>query len=222
MSIAENIHQVQQTIAAACLEAGRTDPVTLVAVTKYHSIAEAQAVVATGMLDLAENRPDGLAQKQAALTAPELKWHFIGNLQKRKVKQVINQVTYLHSLDRVSLAAEIEKRAHKPIDCFVEVNVSGEAAKSGIELAEVDAFITALADFTKIRVIGLMTMAPIDADDVLLHELFKKLRLQRDAIVQRHLAYAPCRELSMGMSRDYRIAVLEGATFVRVGTALFQ
>lgn len=222
MTIAENVQHVQQTIAAARAEAGQTDTVTLVAVTKYHTIAEAQAVAATGLVDLAENRPDGLAEKQAALTAPELKWHFIGNLQKRKVKQVINKITYLHSLDRLSLAEEIEKRAERPIDCFIEVNVSGEASKSGITLAAVEPFIKSLADFKKIRVIGLMTMAPIDADEATLHVLFKKLRLKRDAVAQLNLAYAPCHELSMGMSRDYRIAVLEGATFVRVGTALFQ
>ncbi|MFC6171755.1 YggS family pyridoxal phosphate-dependent enzyme [Loigolactobacillus jiayinensis] len=222
MTIAENVQQVQQTIAAARIEAGRTDPVTLVAVTKYHTIEEAQAVAATGLTNLAENRPEGLAEKQAALTATDLKWHFIGSLQKRKVKQVINKIAYLHSLDRLSLAAEIEKRAEQPINCFVEVNVSGEASKSGLKLAEVEPFIRSLVDFTKIRIVGLMTMAPIDADDHALHELFKQLRLKRDTIAQLGLTYAPCRELSMGMSRDYRIAVLEGATFVRVGTALFQ
>ncbi|MFD0897927.1 YggS family pyridoxal phosphate-dependent enzyme [Loigolactobacillus binensis] len=222
MTIAENVQHVQQTITAACAAAGRTDTVTLVAVTKYHTVAEAQAVAATGLVNLAENRPEGLAEKQAALTAPELQWHFIGNLQKRKVKQVINKIAYLHSLDRLSLATEIEKRALRPIDCFVEVNVSGEASKSGLSLAEVEPFIKSLADFTKIHVVGLMTMAPIDADETALHGLFKQLRLKRDAIAQLRLPYAPCHELSMGMTRDYRIAVLEGATFVRVGTALFR
>ena len=222
MTIAANIQQVKQTIMSACADAGRQDKVTLVAVTKYHTVAEAQAVFAAGVTQLAENRMPGLLEKQTALPDPKIDWHFIGHLQRRKVKKVINNIAYLHSLDRLDLAKEIEKRAVQPVKCFVEVNVSGEASKDGLALADVAPFIEKLATFSKIKVVGLMTMAPIDADDPTLHQLFKQLRQKRDQIAALHLPYAPCHELSMGMSRDYRIAVLEGATFVRIGTALFR
>lgn len=222
MTIAANIQQVKQTIKAACTEADRQDNVTLVAVTKYHTVAEAQAVRASGVTQLAENRMEGLLEKQAALPDPEIDWHFIGHLQRRKVKKVINKIAYLHSLDRLDLAKEIEKRATQPLNCFVEVNVAGEASKDGMALADVEPFVQKLTAFSKIKVVGLMTMAPIDADEQTLHHLFKQLRLKRDQIAALHLPNAPCHELSMGMTRDYRIAVLEGATFVRVGTALFR
>jgi uncharacterized pyridoxal phosphate-containing UPF0001 family protein len=125
-------------------------------------------------------------------------------------------------LDSFSLAQEIEKRADKPIKCFVEVNVSGEASKHGFAPSEVADFIQSIAAFEKLQIVGVMTMAPIDADDATLHQLFKNLSELRTSIADMKLSHAPCTELSMGMSRDFPIAIEEGATFVRVGTALFK
>lgn len=223
MAIADNVAAVEAAIEKNKALANRQDQVTLVGVTKYHTVAEAQQVVAAGVKNVAENRPEGLAEKQAAFADhPDLIWHFIGTLQRRKVKQVINEIDYFHALDRLSLAKEIQKRALKPIKCFVEVNVSGEESKSGLQLADVAPFIQSLAEFDRIQVVGLMTMAPIDADATALHGYFKSLRLKRDEIKALNLAWAPCQELSMGMTHDYEIAVQEGATFVRVGTRLFE
>lgn len=223
MAIADNVVAVEAAIEKNKSLVNRQDQVTLVGVTKYHTVAEAQQVVAAGVTNIAENRPEGLAEKQAALADhSDLIWHFIGTLQRRKVKQVINEIDYFHALDRLSLAQEIQKRALKPIKCFVEVNVSGEESKSGLPLADVESFIQSLAEFDRIQVVGLMTMAPIDADATALHRYFKSLRLKRDDIKALNLPWAPCHELSMGMTHDYEIAVQEGATFVRVGTRLFE
>lgn len=223
MAIADNVAAVEAAIEKNKALANRQDQVTLVGVTKYHTVAEAQQVVAAGVKNVAENRPEGLAEKQAAFADhKDLVWHFIGTLQRRKVKQVINEIDYFHALDRRSLAQEIQKRALQPIKCFVEVNVSGEASKSGLQLTDVAPFIQSLAEFDRIQVVGLMTMAPIDADAAALHGYFKSLREKRDEIKALGLAWAPCQELSMGMTHDYEIAVQEGATFVRVGTRLFE
>ncbi|WP_125980245.1 YggS family pyridoxal phosphate-dependent enzyme [Loigolactobacillus iwatensis] len=223
MTIGKNIAVVKKSIDQAMVTANRQDQVTLIGVTKYHSVGEAQQVVAAGVTNLAENRPEGLAEKQLAFKENhDLKWHFIGSLQKRKVKKVINQIDYLHSLDRVELATEIQKRANQPVKCFIEVNVSGEESKSGVSLANVVPLVQEVKPDDKVLVVGLMTMAPRDANDEQLHRLFHQLKLKRDEVQALELPTAPCRELSMGMSHDYQIAILEGATFVRVGTALFD
>jgi pyridoxal phosphate enzyme (YggS family) len=125
-------------------------------------------------------------------------------------------------LDSIKLAQEIQKRAEHPINCFVEVNVSQEATKQGIFVEEVVAFIEALASFDKIRVVGLMTMAPLTASKDEQHQIFKELKRIQQQIADLHLTHAPCLETSMGMSNDFPIAIQEGATFIRVGTALFQ
>ncbi len=155
-------------------------------------------------------------------TSSQVNWHFIGNLQRRKVKSIINEIDFFHALDSIKLAQEIQKRAEHPINCFVEVNVSQEATKQGIFVEEVMAFIEALASFDKIRVVGLMTMAPLTASKDEQHQIFKELKRIQQQIADLHLTHAPCLETSMGMSNDFPIAIQEGATFIRVGTALFQ
>ncbi|MGH2120017.1 YggS family pyridoxal phosphate-dependent enzyme, partial [Aerococcus sp. L_32] len=152
----------------------------------------------------------------------DIVWHLIGTLQTRKVKDVINEIDYFHALDRLKLAKEIDKRADKVIKCFLQVNVSGEESKHGIAPAELDAFIEAVAEFPKVEIVGLMTMAPIDATDEEIHQYFANLRQLRDQVQALGKDYAPCQHLSMGMSGDYPIAVAEGADFVRVGSAIFN
>ena len=162
---------------------------------------------------------EGFFQKKEALPSDAV-IHFIGSLQSRKVKDVINDVDYFHALDRLSLAKEINKRAEHKIKCFLQVNVSGEASKHGIALEDVDQFIDDLKKYDKIEIVGLMTMAPLTDDLSYIKNLFKELRHKRNEIQQFNLAHAPCTELSMGMSNDYQMAVEEGATFVRIGTKL--
>ena len=193
--------------------------IEIVAVTKQVGIDRTQEAIDAGIRHLGENRPEGLKLKHGEIEG-DVFWHYIGTLQSRKVKEVIGLIDYLHSLDRLSLAKEIQKRANKPVNCFVQVNVSGEDSKSGFSPEEVPAFIEALKDFDKIQVVGLMTMAPNTDDEALLRATFKGLKELQLQIAAKKWEHAPCTELSMGMSNDYLIAAEEGATFVRVGTAL--
>lgn len=218
--ISTNLIKIQEQILAAQKKAHREgDNVHIIAVTKEVSVERTQEAINAGLTHLGENRPEGLNNKIKSIDEP-VHWHYIGSLQTRKVKQVINQIDYLHSLDRLSLAEEIEKRALKPVKCFVQVNVSGEESKHGLNASEAESFIKSLKDFTKIQVVGLMTMAPNTEDELLIRSVFKQLKQCQQQIADQGLAHAPCTELSMGMSNDFQIAVEEGATFVRVGTAL--
>lgn len=222
--ISENLREVRQEIQKSCaLVARPTASVTLVGVTKYATVEQTRELVTAGVTHLGENRADKfLLKKQALADFPGLTWHFIGNLQRRKVKSIVNEIDYLHSLDNLSLAGEIQKRAQRELKCFVEVNVSGEESKHGIPVAEVASFIAALAGYDKIKVVGLMTMAPLASTVSEKRELFSQLRILRDQIRSNAFSWAPCTELSMGMSNDYPVAIEAGATFVRVGSALFQ
>ncbi|MBT2581863.1 YggS family pyridoxal phosphate-dependent enzyme [Planococcus sp. ISL-109] len=193
--------------------------IEIVAVTKQVGTVTTQEAVDAGIRHIGENRPEGLKQKKAEVEG-DVAWHYIGALQSRKVKEVIDLIDYLHSLDRLSLAKEIQKRASKPVKCFVQVNVSGEDSKSGFSPEEVPAFIEFLKDYDKIQVVGLMTMAPNTEDESLVRTTFKGLKKLQHQIAEKQWQHAPCTELSMGMSNDYLIAAEEGATFVRVGTAL--
>lgn len=222
--ISENLHKIQQEIQDSCALVSRNaSDVCLTAVTKSVDTETTRVLLENGVRDCAENRVEKLLEKKAALKDyPDVRWHFIGNLQRRKVKSIINEIDFFHALDSIKLAQEIQKRAEHPINCFVEVNVSQEATKQGIFVEEVMAFIEALASFDKIRVVGLMTMAPFTASKDEQHQIFKELKRIQQQIADLHLTHAPCLETSMGMSNDFPIAIQEGATFIRVGTALFQ
>lgn len=193
--------------------------INLIAVTKQVGVDRTKEAIEAGIQHLGENRPEGFQKKFEALHHGA-KWHFIGNLQSRKVKEIINEIDYLHSLDRLSLAKEIQKRADHVIDCFVQVNVSKEDSKSGILPEETLDFIKTLEQYDKINIIGLMTMAPNVEDEEVLRKVFRDLKALQLDVAEREWPHAPCTETSMGMSNDYLIAAQEGATFVRIGTAL--
>jgi PLP dependent protein len=220
MKVAEKLELIKNQIKETCGEIGRNpDEINIVAVTKYVSTERAEEAVQAGLIHLGENRDSGLLEKCEALKdLPQ--WHFIGTLQTRKVRNIIDKVSYIHSLDRLSLAKEIHKRADKPISCFVQVNVSGEDSKHGMEPQEVEGFVSSLEDYPNIKVVGLMTMAPHTDDEYFLRKCFRSLRELQKNIHSLELPYAPCTELSMGMSNDYKIAIEEGATFIRIGSAL--
>lgn len=220
--LVKNVKNVQNKIIAST-PAGK-QPATLVAVTKYVDAGMIRQLHALGINDFGENRPDVFLEKYHALydIRDELHWHFIGNLQRRPVKKIINKIDYLHSLDRLSLAEEIQKRADHRIDTFLEINVSGESSKSGFQLDKLSETVEKLANYDKLHIIGLMTMASKTATDDELHCYFEQLHFAQTAIQQKQYTHAPCKELSMGMSRDYHIACKEGASYVRVGTALFK
>jgi len=219
-NVKHNLEQIQQHMQNASKRANRTlEDITLIAVTKEVSVNRTIEVIENRVMHLGENRPEGLKKKLDAISN-DVQWHYIGTLQTRKVKSVINHIKFLHSLDRMSLADEIEKRATSTKDCFVQVNVSLEESKHGLPYDEVEAFIDQLQSYTRIRVIGLMTMAPNTEDDTVIRSVFQKLKQLQSKIAAKQIANAPCTELSMGMSGDYEIAIEEGATFIRIGTAL--
>lgn len=220
MNVEQRLQRIDSSIEQACENAGRSPgDVKVVAVTKYVTIERAQEAVTAGITHLGENRDTGLIEKYEAI-GNRVDWHFIGSLQTRKVKQIIDKVSYIHSLDRHSLAVEIDKRADKPVNCFVQVNVSGEESKHGISPEEVRDFIISLQELENINVVGLMTMAPHTQDEAFLRSCFRNLRMLQEEIKALGMPHAPCTELSMGMSNDFQIAIEEGATFVRIGTAL--
>jgi PLP dependent protein len=220
MKVIENLKHIRSNIEQASNRSGRNqEEVTIIAVTKYVSVERAQEAVEAGILHLGENRDEGLLNKWNHL-GDKPTWHYIGTLQTRKVKNVIDKIDYLHSLDRLSLAKEVDKRAYHKVKCLVQVNVSGEESKHGMEPETVLDFIRDLKQFQQIQVEGLMTMAPYTDDESQLRKCFQQLKTLQQEVQQLQLDYAPCRELSMGMSNDYQIAVEEGATMVRIGSAL--
>jgi pyridoxal phosphate enzyme (YggS family) len=125
-------------------------------------------------------------------------WHFIGTLQSKKVKKIIDKVDYIHSLDRESLAEEIHKRTEKPVKCFIQVNVSGEDSKHGLPKEEALVFVRKLENYPSIQVVGLMTMAPYTDDEAEIRNCFRELKTLQGHIQEMNLPYAPCKELSMG------------------------
>lgn len=220
MRVAVKFEQIKQQIIETCLRVER-DPeeVKVIGVTKYVSTERAIEALQAGIINLGENRDEGLLHKWEVLK-DKPNWHYIGSLQTRKVKNIINIVEYIHSLDRISLAEEINKRAEQKVKCLVQVNVSGEESKHGLSPEDAIVFIESLRKFDRISVEGLMTMAPLTDDEDQIRECFRKLRELRDQVQALNLDYAPCTELSMGMSNDYVIAIEEGSTMVRIGTAL--
>ena len=206
MSIAENVKNILNKVdVAKATSPYSNQDVQVIAVTKYVDTAKAAQVVEAGIHHLAENRTDLFLEKYKAFENKDITWHLIGNLQRRKVKDVINLVDYFHALDSVKLAKEIEKRAEHMIKCFLEVNISGEATKHGFAPEDIDQALAEISQLDNVEIVGLMTM--------------KQLQIE---IAAKGIANVPCTELSMGMSRDYTRAIQQGATFVRIGTAFFE
>ena len=223
-TIATRLEAVRERVAAACERAGR-DPadITIVGVTKTHPVDAVEEALAAGQVDLGENRAQELVPKaeQAADMGLVPRWHFIGGLQRNKVRQVLPHIAVLHSLDSLRLAAEIEKRAEQgrspdpdvPLPCYLEVNVGGEDSKQGVAPDEVAELLRATAALRHVDVVGLMTVAPQVDDPELVRPVFRELR----ELAEAH----GLDELSMGMTEDYGVAIEEGATVVRLGRVIF-
>ncbi|MFC7372092.1 YggS family pyridoxal phosphate-dependent enzyme [Fictibacillus iocasae] len=220
MNIQSNFNRLQEGVKEACSRKNRKpEDVNIIAVTKYVSADTALKAAEAGVVHFGENRLEGLLEKKEQLPENAV-WHFIGTLQTRKVKDVLPHADYIHSLDRMSLAEEIQKRADSVISCFLQVNVSKEESKHGLDVNDVMSFVDKVGKLDKIKIVGLMTMAPYTEDEKTLRDVFRQLKQLQVSIQQRGLHHAPCSELSMGMSNDYRIAVEEGATFIRIGSSL--
>lgn len=195
------------------------DAVTLIAVTKYHSIDETLEAYDAGVRHFGENRVEGFVEKREALPE-DAEVHFIGTLQSRKVKDIAGHLNYLHSLDRESVAKKIEQYSENAVKCFVQVNVSGEASKHGLSPEEVPGFLEAMESYSKVTVIGLMTMAPHTEDESEISAVFERLAALRDSLRTGNHGNIQVEELSMGMSNDYGIAIRHGASYVRIGSKL--
>lgn len=220
MDVETQLRHINKEIIEVCKKSGRNpEEISIIAVTKYVTSERAKEALDAGIVHLGENRDDELLRKQEILGSGPV-WHFIGSLQSRKVKNIIGKVAYIHSLDRLSLAKEINKRASAAVDCFVQVNTSLEPSKHGMKCEDVVPFMKELESFPNIRVVGLMTMAPHTSDEEQIRNCFRLLKTLRREVQELKLPYAPCHELSMGMSNDYKIAVEEGATFIRIGSSL--
>jgi pyridoxal phosphate enzyme (YggS family) len=217
------MRDVEQRIQEACRRSGRRrEDVNVVAVTKYVSAATAANAVSQGIRHIGENRwPD--SEEKWRLLHGQAVFHFIGSLQTRKVKDVVGRFDYIHSLDRLPLAEEIQKRAAAldiVVPCFLQVNVSGEASKHGMRPEELDDLAAALRGLDRIRPVGLMTMAPLASEAEETRPVFRRLRQLRDEMNAKGAFPAPLTELSMGMSGDFEVAIEEGATWVRLGSIL--
>jgi pyridoxal phosphate enzyme (YggS family) len=224
MSIASNLKTVQDRIAAAARRAGR-DPasVRLVTVTKTIDAERIREAVAAGASVLGENRVQEAREKIASL-GPIASWHLIGRLQANKAKYAVTLFYLIHSVDSLALAKEIDRQAarhDKVQDVLIEVNIAGEASKAGVEADAVMGLVRDLSMLKNIRVQGLMTMPPFSEDLEASRPFFRKLRELAADIGKEQVPGVTMKELSMGMSGDFEVAVEEGATLVRVGTAIF-
>ncbi|MCM2359814.1 MAG: YggS family pyridoxal phosphate-dependent enzyme [Geobacteraceae bacterium] len=224
MSIADNLKIIEERIKAAALRAGR-DPATvrLVAVSKTQPAALVSAAALGGQRLFGENYVQELAAK-AVEVKERVEWHFIGHLQSNKVKQVAGLVTMVHSVDRLSLAQEIDRqwgRLGGVCDVLIQVNIACEASKCGTTVEELLALASAVARLPHLRVRGLMTMPPFFDDPEGARPYFRELQRLAAAIAAEGLAGVEMVELSMGMSGDFEVAIEEGATLVRVGSAIF-
>ena len=227
--IAGRIAEVQARIAAACRRAGRApEEVTLVAVTKTFAPEVVAAGIEAGLRDFGENKVQELVEKAEARPGQRhggaVRWHMIGHLQRNKAKDVAAHADAFHALDSLRLARELDKRCRqedRTLDCFVQVNVSGEDSKFGLDPGAVAGLVSEMAAFETLRLVGLMTLAAPADDPEDVRPQFAHLRRLGEACRDLGLPRAPMTQLSMGMSGDFEVAVEEGATHVRLGTALF-
>jgi hypothetical protein len=213
---------VRERVAKAALRAGR-DPaeVGIVAVTKGHPIGTVREAAAGGLLDVGENRVQEALQKQEAWPDAPVRWHLIGHLQRNKAKHAVGRFALIHSLDSARLADELEKVAAAQgvtQNVLVQVNVAREPQKDGVSPEEAPALVEHVAALRHLRLVGLMTMAPLTDDEAVVRAAFRGLARLRDDLGTRVSGLGT---LSMGMSSDFEIAVEEGATMLRLGTVLF-
>ena len=194
--------------------------ITLVAATKYGDVDDLKDLYSNGVSNFGENRVDAFLSKYEALKDLDIKWHFIGHLQRNKAHLVLDKIDYLHSLDSLELAKVINRYRLSPLNCFIEVSINLEENKNGVPYYEVKDFIKECLKYPNINIVGLMMMAVSNSSEESLHTQFRKLKelkLDLEKELNISLPY-----LSMGMSDDYKVAIVEGATHVRLGRVLFS
>ena len=220
-SIADNIKRVQERIARAAARSGREPgEITLVAVSKLKPAAAIQEAYAHGVRVFGENYAQDLKSKAAELSDLDIEWHFIGHLQRNKAKIVAPLVSCVQTVDVIELADALSRRAPKTIPCLIEVNIGQEASKTGVLPDAIPPLVEHILKLEKLELRGLMIIPPYDPDPERSRPYFQKLRHVLEELNQA-IGPARLRDLSMGMSHDFEVAIEEGATIIRVGTAIF-
>ncbi|RDY24916.1 YggS family pyridoxal phosphate-dependent enzyme [Romboutsia maritimum] len=224
-SIKENLDNVRKNIEKASEKVNRlSKDVTLLAVTKTVDVDAINEAIENGVTDVGENKPQELDRKYKII-GDKVNWHLIGTLQTNKVKYIIDKVHMIHSLDRQALCEEIQKRAEKierTINCLIQVNISKEETKHGIDEKDSIEFIKNISsNYKNIKIKGLMTMAPFTEDEEEVRSVFRRLKELSLEIDKLQIDNVDMDVLSMGMSNDYEIAIEEGSSMVRVGTSIF-
>ncbi len=223
MALQERLAAVRQEFVDAAKKAGRNpEEVLLIAVSKTKPISMIEEAVRAGMLDFGENRPQELAEKFPQV--PGVRFHQIGQLQRNKVKYIIDKVSLIHSVDSLSLALEIEKQAakiHKVQDILVQVNISGEESKSGVAPEEADTLCMEISKLPHVRIQGLMTISVAGASEEENYRIFSELKSLAEEMEKKKIPGVSMKELSMGMTHDFGAAIAAGATMVRVGSGIF-
>ena len=222
--VVDNFLSVNERIEEAAVRVGRNpEEIKLVAVSKTVGIEKIRDAISAGAALFGENYVQD-AKKKIEEIGHEVEWHMIGHLQSNKAKQAINLFNMIQSVDRISLAKEIDRRAKqsgKRISILVQINISGEATKSGVEQEHAVSLVSGIANLANVKIEGLMTMPPYSADPEYARKYFRSLKHLREEIEGRKFANVSMKELSMGMTNDFEVAIEEGATIIRVGTAIF-
>lgn len=225
--IAQNLQDVLDRMTRSARRVGRApEEVRLVAVTKLHPPEEIRPLIAAGQTTLGENRVQDLVEKMDLFDREPtpLEWHLIGHLQTNKARKVVGRVALIHGVDSLHLAEALQQAAESAdttVEILLQVNISGEESKFGLEPTELDAVARGLAPLDRVRCCGLMTMAPFEMEPEETRPVFRGLREAMDRLRERGYDHLDLRHLSMGMTNDFEVAIEEGATLVRVGTALF-
>lgn len=223
--IAENIKNIEENIEKCCFRLGKTrNSVRLIAVSKTFGADSVKQAVDAGISDFGENYVQELIEKRKTLLDLPIRWHFIGHLQSNKVKYIAEWISMIHSVDSEKLAQEINKQAqkyNKTIDVLVEVNTSEEATKFGVKPEKAVEFIKTISLLPSLSLKGLMTIGPFSNDKDESRKSFSLLRSIFEEVNRLGITREPLTELSMGMTHDYETAMEEGATIVRIGTAIF-
>lgn len=222
-TLVENLEIIKQEIKESMEIAKRTDQVLLVGVTKTFPVDVISEGIKIGINDVGENKAQEFSGKYDIIR-DKVNWHFIGHLQKNKVKYVVGKAKLIHSVDSLELAEEISKRSMKldlVQDILIEVNISGEQSKFGVNRQNIKELLEQISVLEGIRVRGLMTMAPNIDNETIVRDVFKCLRILKEEIAAMNLSNIYMDYLSMGMSQDFKWAILEGANIIRVGSSLY-
>jgi pyridoxal phosphate enzyme (YggS family) len=222
--IRDNIEDIRGRMRLAAQKSGRHESeLTLIGVTKTIDIPDIEESLKQGIIAIGENKPQEILRKHPLVKYP-VQWHMIGNLQTNKVKMIVDKVDLIHTLDSLKLALEIQKRAQsidRVIPCLIQVNIGEESQKNGVEYDDVEALIDEVKNLPNIEISGLMCIAPFLESPEDVRPYFRKMKTLFDVLKNLEYNRVTMKELSMGMTHDFEVAIEEGATMIRVGTGIY-